>query len=86
LRDNNDPLLTFEGDNNVLLQQTSNFLLSSYEEYLKNKKLAPTPLMSVDFINNMDNIFAEKFNIQSQNELLNPKGVKNLSNLNYNIF
>ena len=62
LRDNNDPLLTFEGDNNVLLQQTSNFLLSAYEEYLKNKLIPATPLMSIDFLNNFENIIEEKFN------------------------
>ena len=77
MRNNNDPLLTFEGDNNVLLQQTSSFLLTIFEEYLKNKVISPTPLMSVDFLNNFDKIMNQKFEPQSQKNLLNYESIKN---------
>ena len=37
IRDDNDPSCTFEGDNNVLLQQGSNYILSAYEDFSKRR-------------------------------------------------
>ncbi|UJR08223.1 hypothetical protein I4U23_012496 [Adineta vaga] len=57
IRDDNDPSCTFEGDNNVLLQQGSNYILTIYEEfYQKHEPSSTFPFHSVDFIKDMKSI------------------------------
>lgn len=46
IRDDNDANCTYEGDNNVLLQQTSNWLLNAWKE-----KRTGSPFHSLDFLN-----------------------------------
>lgn len=72
LRNTNDPILTFEGDNNVLLQQTSNYLISAFEDYLKtNRSVSETPLQTTEFLNKFDAIINLKFMPATKAELLN---------------
>ena len=61
IRDDNDPNCTYEGDNNVLLQQTSNYLLSFFEAKLKGGTAIQSPLTSVDFLDRYEDILKKSF-------------------------
>ena len=72
LRNNNDPLLTFEGDNNVLIQQTSNNLIAAFDDFLKTKKVPETPLQTLKFLEHYEKSVGAKFDANSPGELLVP--------------
>ena len=67
-----DIYATWEGDNNVLLQQTAKFLLSQYKAKMKNKKKQST---TVEWITTED-ITNLKCNAQNIEELLQPDSLK----------
>ena len=71
LRDTNDPIQTFEGDNNVLLQQTSNHIISEYDEFLKTKSIPETPLNTLDFFKVFNQLETMRFVSTSKEQLLN---------------
>ncbi|GFU09217.1 peroxisomal acyl-coenzyme A oxidase 3 [Nephila pilipes] len=71
LRNDNDANCTYEGDNNVLLQQTSNYLLG----LLKRKETergVKFELQSISFLNDMNEILRTKFSARTLDDLKNP--------------
>ncbi|XP_017774752.1 PREDICTED: peroxisomal acyl-coenzyme A oxidase 3 isoform X2 [Nicrophorus vespilloides] len=73
LRNNNDPSLTYEGDNNVLIQQTSNWLIRQWNNVLEGQGTS-CPLKSCDFFADHKRILSGKF--QSSTPILSFEFIK----------
>ena len=56
--DDNDANCTYEGDNNVLLQQTSNWLMSAWRE-----KRMSSPFKSLNFLENSEKLIRTSFSL-----------------------
>ncbi|XP_058286180.1 peroxisomal acyl-coenzyme A oxidase 3 isoform X2 [Hylobates moloch] len=65
LRDDNDPNCTYEGDNNILLQQTSNYVLGLLAHQVQDGACFRSPLKSVDFLDAYPGILDQKFEVSS---------------------
>lgn len=69
LRNDNDPNCTYEGENNVLIQQTSNWLLATRRNgYDKFRDVSP--LGTAQFLANFDAIMKQKFQCANAGEAI----------------
>uniref|UniRef100_A0A674HE18 Acyl-coenzyme A oxidase n=1 Tax=Taeniopygia guttata TaxID=59729 RepID=A0A674HE18_TAEGU len=64
IRNDNDPNCTYEGDNNVLLQQTSNYLMS-WMNCIRDKAPFESPLGTINFLQDYHHILGWKFTATS---------------------
>ncbi|CAB3239289.1 unnamed protein product [Arctia plantaginis] len=71
LRNDNDANCTYEGENSLLLQQTSNWLLNVWSRRAKITE-ADSPLGSLAFLENVDKLLSEKCPWNTEKEFLNP--------------
>ncbi|XP_015982620.2 peroxisomal acyl-coenzyme A oxidase 3 [Rousettus aegyptiacus] len=69
LRDDNDPNCTYEGDNNILLQQTSSYLLGLAGGGPGGARIQ-SPLKSVDFLDAYPALLDQKFTVTSLQDCL----------------
>lgn len=74
IRAENDANCTYEGENNVLIQQASNWLLSQWANAI-NGGFVPSPLGSADFLNDAERILNTKFNQTTMQDTLRPESM-----------
>lgn len=72
LRSTIDPCVTYEGDNNVLVQQTSNWLLRQWQLITSGEKLS-SPLNSCIFLNDHVDITSRNYGKRILNEVREEK-------------
>ncbi|KAF5298166.1 hypothetical protein FQA39_LY02590 [Lamprigera yunnana] len=70
IRNSNDANCTYEGENHILIQQTSNWLLKFWPIVLKGEKIK-FPLKSVDFLSNALQILRTNFNCKTVQDFAN---------------
>ncbi|XP_049829778.1 peroxisomal acyl-coenzyme A oxidase 3-like isoform X2 [Schistocerca gregaria] len=73
IRNNHDANCTYEGENNVLLQQTSNWLLQLWKKSEGSQNVFETPLHSISFLKDAENVLQRRFVALSVEETVCPK-------------
>ncbi|XP_025050977.1 peroxisomal acyl-coenzyme A oxidase 3 isoform X2 [Alligator sinensis] len=71
IRNENDPNCTYEGDNNVLLQQTSNYLLNWVTVKHQDKAPIESPFGTVNFLEDYHYTLSQKFTASSAEDCMN---------------
>ncbi|XP_029165849.1 peroxisomal acyl-coenzyme A oxidase 3-like [Nylanderia fulva] len=74
IRADNDANCTYEGENNILIQQASNWLLSQWTNVI-NGRSVPSPLGSADFLVDAVRILNAKFNQTTVEDTLSPENL-----------
>lgn len=72
LRNDHDPNNTYEGDNNVILQQTSNYLLAFAEDAFEGKKIS-SEVESANMLSGLPQRLKTKFSATTIQDCLNPQ-------------
>lgn len=65
-----DPTVTYEGDNNVLSQQSSNWLLRQWSSILEGNQVA-SPLHTCSFLNNKISVLSRRCRAKSVDDVTN---------------
>ncbi|XP_039308021.1 peroxisomal acyl-coenzyme A oxidase 3 isoform X1 [Solenopsis invicta] len=74
IRADHDANCTYEGENNVLIQQASNWLLNQWAGMIKGESVI-SPLGSADFLVNAEQILSTKFNQTTVEGVLKPENL-----------
>ncbi|ODN01378.1 Peroxisomal acyl-coenzyme A oxidase 3 [Orchesella cincta] len=76
LRNDNDANCTYEGDNNVLLQQASNWLITVWSNPKRHEMKDSMPLNTLSFLANHSNgVSRQTFQSQTLQDVLNPESL-----------
>ncbi|KAI4499967.1 hypothetical protein M0802_004837 [Mischocyttarus mexicanus] len=70
IRNDHDANCTYEGENNILIQQSSNWLISQWSSIL-NGQTVSSPFGTIDYIQDSQNILKQKFNCKTIEETMN---------------
>jgi acyl-CoA oxidase len=75
VREDNDANCTYEGDNNVLLQQSANWLLNLWSLVQRRQSIASyTPLGSAIYLDSAESILKSKCKLDAPHHWLEPQG------------